>query len=203
MRTTDPESAPGRLSPTDPRLASWRAFLEAHARVSRRLDEELRAEHGLSLAEYDALLQLAEAPDHRLRMNQLADRVILSRSGVTRLIDRLALDGFVERAHCSSDARGAEAVLTDAGMACLREAARTHLRGIDRHFLSVVTADDLPVIGRALADVARRACPSLGRPARGAGAAGADETCVPLVDVAAAVAPEPGTRPTQVEPTPA
>lgn len=200
MRTTDPASATDALSPNDPRLASWRAFLEAHARVSRRLDDELRAAHGLSLAEYDALLQLAEAPGHRLRMNQLADRVILSRSGITRMIDRLAFDGFVERAHCSSDARGAEAVLTDAGMACLRDAARTHLRGIERHFLSIVAPDDLPVVGRALAEVARQACPGLARLPGSAGAA-ADAPHDPLPDVAAAVAPgrEAAARP--VEPT--
>lgn len=191
MPTTDTASASGALSPSDPRLVAWRAFLEAHARISRRLDDELRAEHGLSLAEYDTLLQLAEAPAHRLRMNQLADRVILSRSGVTRLIDRLALDGFVARAHCSSDARGAEAVLTDAGLQRLRAAARTHLRGIDEHFLSIVSPDDLGVVGKALGDVARRACPSVARagaeedvlmdaPARAAGSA---------EDIAAAVAP--------------
>jgi DNA-binding MarR family transcriptional regulator len=200
MRTTDPRSVTGTLSPSDPRLTSWRAFLEAHARVSRRLDDELRAEHGLSLAEYDALLQLAEAPGHRLRMNQLADRVILSRSGITRMIDRLALDGFVERAHCSSDARGAEAVLTDAGMACLRDAAETHLRGIDRHFLSIVAPGDLPVVGRALADVARRACPSLARfPATDATVVDAPRD--PLTDVAAAVAPGRDAGPRAVERT--
>lgn len=198
MRTTDPASATNALSPNDPRLASWRAFLEAHARVSRRLDDELRAEHGLSLAEYDALLQLAEAPGHRLRMNQLADRVILSRSGVTRLIDRLSIDGFVERAHCSSDARGAEAVLTEAGLDCLRRAARTHLRGIDRHFLAIIPADDLRVVGRALGEVAGRACE--GRTAPAADAVPPEARRDPLADVAAAAAAG-STGP--VEPTPA
>ena len=202
MRTTDPASATHALSPSDPRLASWRAFLEAHARVSRRLDDELRAEHGLSLAEYDALLQLAEAPGHRLRMNQLADRVILSRSGVTRLIDRLAIDGFVERAHCSSDARGAEAVLTEVGLACLRRAARTHLQGIDRHFLSIVPADDLPVVGRALGEVARQACAGRTAPADDAVApeAASGAASDPGAEIAAAVAT--GTA-GPVEPTPA
>jgi DNA-binding MarR family transcriptional regulator len=146
-------------TPADPRLRAWRSFLEAHARVSRRLDDEMRAEHGLSLAEYDALVQLEDAPGRRLRMNQLADRVVLSRSGVTRLIDRLVDDGLVCRAQCTSDARGAEAVLTPAGLARLRAAAGTHLRGVDEHFLSVVAGDDLDTVGRALGDVARRACP--------------------------------------------
>lgn len=167
MPTTDTRRAPGAISPADPRLDAWRAFLEAHARVSRRLDEELRSEHGLSLAEYDALLQLVQAPGRRLRMNQLADLVILSRSGVTRLIDRLVLDGLVARAQCSSDARGAEAVLTDAGLKRLRTAARTHLRGIDDHFLSIVEGDDLEAIARGLGEVARRACPGAGPAGRG------------------------------------
>jgi DNA-binding MarR family transcriptional regulator len=151
---------PGRspIAPDDPRLGAWRAFLEAHARLARRLDEELRTAHGLSLQEYDALLMLATAPRRRLRMNQLADRVILSRSGITRLVDRLAADGLVERAHCPTDARGAEAVLTASGLARLRRAAPTHLSGIDRHFLTVVDPDDLPGLERSLGRVARAAC---------------------------------------------
>jgi DNA-binding MarR family transcriptional regulator len=147
------------LMPHDPRLAPWRAFLEAHARVTRRLDEELRAEHDLSLAEYEALLTIAEAQDRRIRMRQLADRVVLSKSGVTRLIDRLVLDGLVERHACLSDARGAEAVLTTAGLDRLRHASRTHLRGISEHFLDVLDPQELPTIERTMHAVADRACP--------------------------------------------
>lgn len=145
------------LSPQDPRIEPWRAFLQAHARVTRRLDEELRAEHDLSLAEYDALLTIADAPDRRIRMRQLADRVILSKSGVTRLIDRLVLDGLVERDACLSDARGAEAVLTAAGLDRLRRASRTHLRGIDEHFVAAIDEADLSVIQRSMRAVAERA----------------------------------------------
>ncbi len=145
------------LSAQDPRIEPWRAFLQAHARVTRRLDEELRAEHDLSLAEYDALLSIAEAPDRRIRMRQLADRVILSKSGVTRLIDRLVLDGLVQRDACLSDARGAEAVLTTAGLDRLRRASRTHLRGIDEHFITAVDDADLSVIQRSMRAVAERA----------------------------------------------
>ena len=145
------------LSPNDPRIEPWRAFLQAHARVTRRLDEELRAEHDLSLAEYDALLTIADAPDRRIRMRQLADRVILSKSGVTRLIDRLVLDGLVQRDACLSDARGAEAVLTPAGLDRLRRASRTHLRGIDEHFISAVDEADLSVIQRSMRAVAEGA----------------------------------------------
>lgn len=145
------------LEPRDARLAPWRAFLLAHARVVRRLDEELRAEHHLTIGEYDALLTIAQAPGRRIRMRQLADEVILSKSGVTRLVDRLVDDGLVERSACASDARGAEAVLTERGLARLRAASRTHLRGIDEHFLGVLDRADLAVIERTMSSVARHA----------------------------------------------
>lgn len=151
---TTPGTAPP-LTPRDPRLGPWRAFVRAHAHVSRRLDEDLRAEHGLSLQEYVSLLILAEAPERRLRMGRLADALTLSKSGATRLIDRLVDDGLVERATCSSDARGAEARLTEAGLARLRTAAPTHLRGIAEYFLATIAPEDLPDIERVMTDVAR------------------------------------------------
>src|SRR4051794_7109387 len=123
---TETATEPRPLAATDPRLEAWRTFLQAHARLFRRLDEELRQEHGLSLPEYEALMQIGRSPGRRVRMSQLAQQVLLSKSGVTRLIDRLVADGFVERSACSHDARGAEAVLTDAGLERLRSAAGTH-----------------------------------------------------------------------------
>lgn len=138
----------------DPRLSSWRAFLHAHARITRRLDEDLQAKHGLSLAEYDVLLQIATAPERRLRMNLIAQRVLLSRSGVTRLIDRLVAEGAVERAACTTDARGAEAVLTTPGLDRLRRASRTHLAGIQQYFLETIPAEDRAAIERGLSRVA-------------------------------------------------
>ncbi len=149
-----PDTAPP-LTPRDPRLGPWRAFVRAHARVSRRLDEDLRAEHGLSLQEYVSLLILAEAPERRLRMGRLAEALTLSKSGATRLIDRLVDDGLVERLTCSSDARGAEARLTERGLDRLRTAAPTHLRGIAEYFLATISPDDLPEIERVMSDVAR------------------------------------------------
>jgi DNA-binding MarR family transcriptional regulator len=86
-------------------------------------------------------------------MHQLADQVLLSRSGVTRLIDRLVADGSVERENCSTDARGAEAVLTPAGLSRLREASGTHLRGIAEHFLEVVSDDQLEALGGVLSTI--------------------------------------------------
>jgi DNA-binding MarR family transcriptional regulator len=156
--STEPAHGSGRRTLRDARFGAWRAFLEAHARVSRRLDEELRAAHGLSLAEYDALVQLAETGSRRMRMNQLAERVLLSRSGVTRLIDRLVADGLVTRSACTTDARGAEAVLTDRGLDRLRAATPIHLRGVRRYFLEVVEPGDFGAIDRALGAVARNAC---------------------------------------------
>lgn len=141
----------GRLAADDEHLAPWRTFVAVYALVSRRLDEDLRAEQDLSLAEYSALVRIAESPEQRVRMNQLADDVFLSRSGITRLIDRLEADDMVTRCQCSSDGRGAEAVLTDAGRRRLRSAGRTHRRGVKAYFLDALKATDLDLIGRELA----------------------------------------------------
>ncbi len=116
------------LSPAEQTV--WRTFLRAHAVLVRRLEGELVAEHDLALPSYDVLVQLSEAPHRSLRMTELADRVLLSRSGLTRLVDRLVRDGLVERQACPQDARGTLAVLTDAGLTRLRDAWPTHLRGV-------------------------------------------------------------------------
>jgi DNA-binding MarR family transcriptional regulator len=137
-------------NPDDPRLRAWVAFLQAHAVVTRRLEAELQAERGLSLAEYDALVQLAVADGRRLRMSELAERVVLSRSGVSRLVDRLEGDGLVARRACPTDARGSWAELTPAGLDRLRTAAPVHLRGVDEHFLSPIAAADREGLVRAL-----------------------------------------------------
>jgi DNA-binding MarR family transcriptional regulator len=151
---TDPRAGQ-TLTARDHRLDAWRAFLGAHARLFRRLDAELRTEHDLSLPEYDALLHLAEAPGRRVRMSRLAALVLLSKSGVTRLIDRLEADGSVERLQCSHDARGAEAVLTDEGLNRLRAASTTHLRGIERYFMDVLDGSELDMIERTMNAVSR------------------------------------------------
>jgi DNA-binding MarR family transcriptional regulator len=145
----------GAPSPDDPRLRAWIAFLQAHAVVTRRLEAELSAERGLALADYDALVQLAIADDRRLRMSELADRVVLSRSGVSRLVDRLESDGLVARRACPTDARGSWAELTPAGLDRLRHAAPVHLRGVDAHFLSPIAEEDREGLVRALEAVVR------------------------------------------------
>jgi len=149
---TRPRPASGTSD--EPGIGAWRAFLQAHARITRRLDEELQAAHSLSLAEYDALLQIANSPGRRVRMNVLANRVLLSRSGITRLVDRLEADGSVERVACSTDARGQEAMLTPAGLDRLRTAAGTHLDGVRSYFLERLDAADLDAIERSLGRVA-------------------------------------------------
>jgi DNA-binding MarR family transcriptional regulator len=121
---------------TDWRVGAWRAFLHAHAAVVRKLEHDLVTATGMPLGWYDVLLQLAEAPERRLRMADLADKVLLSRSGLTRLVDRLQAEGLVTREPYPGDARGLYTVLTPAGLAKLRAAAPTHLAGVQAHWLS-------------------------------------------------------------------
>ena len=138
-------------------MVAWRRFLRAHAVVTRRLEGELLAEHGLPLATYDVLVQLVEAPQRRLRMSELAEQVLLSRSGLTRMVDRLERDGLVRREACADDARGQFTVITEAGVQRLRAASPTHLRGIDEHAVGRFDEDEARVLagllGRMLEDL--------------------------------------------------
>jgi len=132
----------------------WRAFLRAHAVVVGDLERELAESTGLSLAWYDVLLQLAEAPQRRLRMAELADRALLSRSGLTRLVDRLQAEGLVRREPSPDDARGTYTILTDAGYRRLRDAAPVHLAGVQRHWLQYFDDPELRQLGELLGRVA-------------------------------------------------
>jgi DNA-binding MarR family transcriptional regulator len=114
---------------------AWEGFLQAHADVELELAAQLHAEHGLSFSDYFALLALDRAPEGRLRMHDLTKPVGLTRSGLTRLVERLEKTGLIERAPCEDDARGTEASITDAGRALIREASATHLEGVRRRFL--------------------------------------------------------------------
>jgi len=137
-------------SPRDPRLKAWRTFLYAHAQVRRQLERELQTEQAMGLGEYEVLLSLAYSDARRMRMSELADRLALSRSGATRLIDRLEGERLVERVSCETDRRGQWAHLTEAGLERLRGASPTHLRGVGEHFLDRIPAAELHALRTTL-----------------------------------------------------
>jgi DNA-binding MarR family transcriptional regulator len=138
-------------------LDAWRGFLRTHAEVVRDLDDELQAEHGLALTSYEVLLYLAEASGNRLRMSELASSLLLSQSGVTRLVDRLEREGLVQRERCEDDGRGYFAVLSPEGKARFREARPTHLAGVRRRFLDSLSEDDLQALKGAWERIEARA----------------------------------------------
>ena len=142
------------LTIRDPRLDAWRSFLRAHATLMRTLEAELSREQDLALTDYDVLVQLAVAPERRLRMSELADALLLSRSGATRLVDRLVAGGLLERVTCDTDRRGQWASLTAAGHKRLQRATPTHLRGVAEHFLDRIGPDDLAALERMLEPIA-------------------------------------------------
>jgi DNA-binding MarR family transcriptional regulator len=141
-----------RLS--DAELRAWQAFLHAHRQVVRRLDAELRSEHDLPLNGYDVLLRLARAPERSLRMTDLAERVLMSPSGLTRVVDRLVEAGLVRRERSAGDGRVMLAHLTEEGRRVVRRAARTHLRGIREHFTGRLTGAQLREVAAALETIA-------------------------------------------------
>jgi DNA-binding MarR family transcriptional regulator len=147
-----PSPEPSVTAPraSDWRVGAWRSFLRAHATVVRELERDLLGEAGMPLGWYDVLLQLAEVPDRRLRMAELADRVLLSRSGLTRLIDRLQAEGLVRREPSPDDARGTYTVLTAEGFQRLRAAAPVHLSGIQQYWLAHFSDDELRALGGLL-----------------------------------------------------
>jgi DNA-binding MarR family transcriptional regulator len=139
-------------------MEAWRAFLEAHAHVIRLLEAELEAEKALPLTWYDVLVQLEEADDHRLRMTDLAERVLLSKSGLTRLVDRMCESGLVSRSADDKDKRGRWVSLEPAGLARLHDAAPVHMRGVDAYFGSLLSGGEAEAVAnplRRIADSAR------------------------------------------------
>ena len=132
------------------RLEAWRLFLRTHSTITRRLDADLIAAHGLTLHDYEVLLHLAAAPGGKMRPSDLTESVILTRSGVTRLLAGLEEAGLVCRESCASDRRVIYAVLTDAGRQKLREAAPTHLRGVGDLFVERFSEEELVTLGTLL-----------------------------------------------------
>jgi DNA-binding MarR family transcriptional regulator len=131
-------------------MKAWRGFIGAQARVVPALDSELAREMGLNLSQYEVLLRLNDAPDHAIRMSDLAAQVVMSPSGITRAVDQLERRGYVERRVCSSDRRGFLASLTAEGKAQLRRASAVHVRGIRAHFTDKLTQEQLEQLATLL-----------------------------------------------------
>jgi DNA-binding MarR family transcriptional regulator len=137
-----------QLSATEER--AWRALVRAHACLVKRLDAQLEAGHGLPLTSYEVLLRLAKADDGKMRMHDIASSVLLSRSGLTRLVDRLERDGLVNRCSCENDARGAYAVITVDGREKVAAARVSHLDGVHTLFVAHYTEAELELLGPLL-----------------------------------------------------
>ena len=138
------DQVPGRRG-----LGAWRSMLRAHATLMRRLDTDLERETGLALADFDVLAQLAAAHGE-LRMTELADRALISRSGMSRRVTRLVDEGLVRRDRAGADARGVVVTLTEAGIARLAETAPVHVRGISKLFVAQLDDQELALLERAL-----------------------------------------------------
>src|SRR5437899_12605682 len=138
------DEVPGRRG-----LGAWTSFLRAHATLMRRLDTDLEGKTGLALADFDVLAQLAEAHGE-LRMTELADRALISRSGMSRRVARLTDEGLLRRDKAGSDGRGAVVALTEAGIARLAETAPVHARGISKLFVTQLDDQELALLARAV-----------------------------------------------------
>lgn len=132
---------------TDQELSAWRGMLQIHARVTQELDAQMRQEHGMSVSTYEVLMFLDDAPQNRMRMSDIAANALLSRSGCTRLVDRLVQSGYVTRHADTTDGRGLLAQLTDAGRAKIAAARVTHRDGVRRFFLDHITTTDQIALG--------------------------------------------------------
>jgi DNA-binding MarR family transcriptional regulator len=124
-------------------LDGWRSYLQSHAAIVRELDAELIAQHGMTTRDYEVLLYLAQSEDRKLPMSALAERTMLTRSGITRLVDGLVDQGWIERISCESDARVSYARITEPGYEKLKAAGCTHVASIERLFLAHFTPAEL------------------------------------------------------------
>ncbi|WP_030197103.1 MarR family winged helix-turn-helix transcriptional regulator [Streptomyces sp. NRRL S-87] len=140
----------------DDEMRAWRGFLAASALLNRRLDQQLKDESGLSHPQYEILVRLSAAPDHELRMTELADGLINSKSGLTYQVTQLEKAGLVRRRSCPSDVRGVFAVLTDLGRERLEQAAPGHVAEVRQHLIDVLTPEQLEALADGLGEVSRR-----------------------------------------------
>jgi DNA-binding MarR family transcriptional regulator len=136
--------------PAPRQLESWVSFLRAHAAITRELSAQLQREHDLTLNDYEVLLHLSHAEDGRMRRVDLAERVVLTASGITRLLEGLERAGYVCKESCAADARVSYAALTDKGRKKLGSAAETHLRGVDELFVSRYSGSELTALAELL-----------------------------------------------------
>jgi DNA-binding MarR family transcriptional regulator len=141
---------------TDTEQGAWRTFIESSWALHTRLEDELREATGLSMNDYHVMVVLSEAPEHRLRMGELASRLVFSPSRVTYQINSMVKRGLVRKQSCPEDGRGQEAVLTDEGLAALRNAAPLHLDTVRKAFIDLLDADELDVVHRVF-DKVRKA----------------------------------------------
>jgi len=139
---------------SDEEQRAWRAFLAGSQLLMHQRGRELQYEHGLTHNDYEILVQLSESPDRRMRMTDLAERCLLSKSRLSHQISRMEEAGLVARATCPSDRRGAFAVLTDEGMRRLEKAAPSHVEGVRDHFIDRLTSDELAALAAAFRRVA-------------------------------------------------
>jgi DNA-binding MarR family transcriptional regulator len=156
MQVLSGERLPGLIErlvadelPAGRTIGAWRSLLRAHATLMRQLESDLERETGLALADFDVLAQLAFAGSE-LRMSELADRALISRSGMTRRVARLVEQGLVRRVDAQGDRRGIVVALTDAGVARLTQTTPIHVRGIAEYFVSRLDEEELAVLESAL-----------------------------------------------------
>lgn len=140
----------------DDEMAAWQAFLTAGALLDRRIEEQLKAEAGLSHLQYEVLVRLSAAAGGELRMSELADSVVTTKSGLTYQITQLEKAGLVRRRSCTADVRGVHAVLTEAGRARLEQAAPGHVEVVRNHLIDVLGQDRLTALREGLGEVVRR-----------------------------------------------
>ena len=156
---------------SDDEQASWRALIAVWMLLPDRLSRDLQDEAGISLADYEILVNLSESPDRRLRMSELADRTLSSRSRLSHQVDRLTDAGLVDREPCSEDRRGYFAVLTPQGWDFLVASAPTHVASVRAHLVDVLTPREFAELGRLCAKVTERL-----RPSEGADREGSDDS---------------------------
>ena len=133
----------------------WRDFITAHTLLHDRLSRELQDSFDLTIGDYEIMVRLSESPDHRMRMSELADACMVSRSRLSHQIDRMSKAGYISRVQCPADRRGQFAKLTKSGMATLVAAAPMHVNGVRNHLLDVLTDGEFTALGKTLGKVAR------------------------------------------------